>query len=209
MKSGKLITIEGIEGAGKTTCLSAIAQQLTAHGITVCQTREPGGTPLGETLREVLLSHRYAETTAQAELLLLFAARTEHIQQRIRPTLATGHWVLCDRFTDASYAYQGAGRGLSKQQIQTLTTMVQQDLQPDLTILLDLPAHIGLQRARKRSAPDRFETETLQFFERVRAGYLALAQQEPDRIALIDATQPLNQVTQAVHQAIQTVLPKR
>jgi len=156
-----------------------------------------------------LLSHRYAETTAQAELLLLFAARTEHIQQRIRPTLATGHWVLCDRFTDASYAYQGAGRGLSKQQIQTLTTMVQQDLQPDLTILLDLPAHIGLQRARKRSAPDRFETETLQFFERVRAGYLALAQQEPDRIALIDATQPLNQVTQAVHQAIQTVLPKR
>ncbi len=203
---GKFITIEGIEGAGKTTCLKTIAEQLAQRGITVMSTREPGGTPLGEALRELLLGHQQAGMSSDAELLLLFAARAEHIQQRIRPALAAGQWVLCDRFTDASYAYQGAGRGLDTTRITTLADWVQKDLKPDLTLLLDIPPEEGLQRAKQRSVPDRFEAETQAFFTRVRIGYQQLAAQEPERIALIDASQSLERVQAAIQQVIDRFL---
>jgi dTMP kinase len=199
---GKFITIEGIEGAGKTTCLDIIAKQLTQQGITVMSTREPGGTPLGEALRELLLGHQQAGMSSDAELLLLFAARAEHIQQRIRPALAEGQWVLCDRFTDASYAYQGAGRGLDITRITTLVDWVQKGLKPDLTLLLDISPEEGLQRAKQRSMPDRFEAETYAFFAKVRAGYQQLAAQEPERIVLVDASQSLQQVQAAIQQLI-------
>ncbi len=205
-KPGKFITVEGIEGAGKSTCLAVIAEQLTQHGITVDQTREPGGTLLGEALRELLLGHQQSNMAADAELLMLFAARAEHIQHRIRPALSAGDWVLSDRFTDASYAYQGAGRGLDLARIAVLADWVQQDIKPDLTLLLDIPVKEGLQRAKQRSAPDRFETETLAFFEKVRAGYLQLAKQQPERIVVIDASQPLDQVQAAIHPVINRYL---
>jgi dTMP kinase len=145
--------------------------------------------------------------TSEAELLLIFAARAQHIQQIIRPALAAGHWVLCDRFTDASYAYQGCGRGVDKQRIALLANWVQQDLTPDLTLLLDIPVEQGLQRAKQRSAPDRFEAETSDFFTQVRAEYLRLAACDPNRVTRVDATRSLSQVQQHIQQAIQRLLP--
>lgn len=201
---GKFITVEGIEGAGKSCNLEFIRKLLEAAGRPVLYTREPGGTPLGEEIRHLLLGHRHTGMAEDTELLLMFGARAEHLAQKINPALKQGQWVLCDRFTDASYAYQGGGRGIDWQRIQTLEQWVQQALRPDLTLLLDLPVDIGLARAGKRSTPDRFEREARQFFERVRAAYLKIAEREPIRVKVIDASVSLPQV----QAQIQTVLDK-
>lgn len=202
MSTGRFITVEGIEGVGKTTNLEFIHQQLLSRGLDVVRTREPGGTPLAESIRELLLAPRNEPVAELAELLLMFAARAQHIEQCIRPALQRGAWVLCDRFTDATYAYQGGGRGLDQSRIAQLETLVQGGLRPDLTILLDLPARQGMARARARSMPDRFESEAEVFFERVRDSYLQRAAAEPQRFAVIDAAPPLEQVQQAVGQAL-------
>ena len=195
---GKFITIEGGEGVGKTTNLACIEARLRAKGIDVRVTREPGGTPLGEDIRGLLLGHRHDGMASDTELLLMFAARAEHLAKVIKPALAAGLWVLCDRFTDATYAYQGGGRGIARQHIAPLEQWVQGDLRPDLTLLLDVPIAVGLQRAGDRSAPDRFEIEQSSFFERVRSAYLELASLDPERYRIIDTTQPLDVVQRAL-----------
>ena len=192
--TGKFITIEGIEGAGKSTCMSVAAAEIAGRGLHLVQTREPGGTDLGEALRELLLGHRDEGMAVDTELLLMFAARAEHLQRRIQPALHAGHWVLCDRFTDATYAYQGAGRGVPRERIAALENWVQGDLRPDLTVVMDLPVTLGMARAGKRSAPDRFEREALEFFERIRAGYLEIAAADPQRVRVIDASRSLPEV---------------
>ena len=202
MKQGVFITIEGIEGAGKSTCMQLLAEQIESHGIPLLQTREPGGTDLGEDLRELLLGHRHTGMAEDAELLLMFAARAEHIQRKILPSLHKGQWVLCDRFTDATYAYQGAGRGIANERIEALENWVQGELRPDLTIVMDLPVAQGLQRAGKRSAPDRFESEAMAFFERVRQGYLDIAQRDSQRVRVVDASRELQQVSADIRQVI-------
>lgn len=191
---GRFITVEGSEGAGKSTNINFIRNELVARGIPVVETREPGGTPLGEDIRDLLLGHRHDGMADDTELMLIFAARCEHLNQVIRPALARGQWVLCDRFTDASYAYQGGGRGIAHQRIEQLEEWVQQGLQPDLTILLDIPVREGLERTRQRKqGPDRFERQELDFFDRVRQCYLQRAQRY-SRFALVDARLPLEQV---------------
>lgn len=192
--AGRLVTIEGTEGAGKTTQLRFMAESLRQAGCPVTLTREPGGTPLGEELRGLLLGHRDDGMALTTETLLMFAARAEHLERVIHPALAAGQWVLCDRFTDATYAYQGGGRGLRVAQIAVLEHWVQGDLRPDLTVLLDLPVAVGLARAGKRGMADRFERETVDFFERVRAAYLDRARQAPERYLIVDATRPIEQV---------------
>ena len=191
---GAFITLEGIEGAGKSTCLALVGQLLQQAGRQFIETREPGGTPLGESLRRLLLDHSSAGMSSDTELLLMFAARSEHLQQKILPAMEEGKWVLCDRFTDATYAYQGGGRGIPAARIQILEEWVQKGVKPDLTLLLDLPPETGLARAGKRSAPDRFETEALSFFQRVRQAYLDLAWAEPARIRIVDASRHLPEV---------------
>lgn len=193
--AGRFITLEGVEGAGKSTALEHVRATLADKGIDLVVTREPGGTALGEELRGLLLGHKHTGMAHDAELLLMFAARAQHLHQVIEPALAAGHWVLCDRFTDATYAYQGGGRGLALERIEALETWVQGSRRPDLTLLLDLPVEIGLARAGKRSAPDRFESEHQAFFERVRQAYLAIAQAQPDRVKVIDASQVLDDVS--------------
>jgi len=200
------ITVEGIEGAGKTTCLNLIEQQVRQRGHALLVTREPGGTALGEDLRALLLGHRHEGMADDTELLLMFAARAEHLQARILPALSAGSWVLCDRFTDATYAYQGYGRGIDLGRIAILEQWVQGERRPDLTLLMDLPVEIGLERAGKRSTPDRFESEAFAFFERVRNGYLSLAKAQPDRFRIIDAAQSLQQVSDQVVSAIDAFL---
>ena len=194
MSSGRFITVEGGEGAGKTTQIAFIYDYLQRTGLTVALTREPGGTALGEELRALLLGHRHKGMALATETLLMFAARAEHLERVIRPALAAGHWVLCDRFTDASYAYQGGGRGLALEQIAILEDWVQGDLQPDLTLLFDVPVEMGLERAARRSTADRFEQEEKAFFERVRTAYLQRARQHPDRYRRVDAARPIEQV---------------
>jgi len=203
---GRFITLEGIEGAGKSTVLGFVCEYLEAAGIVVEVTREPGGTELGEQLRNLLLVRREAGMSAEAELLLMFAARAEHLARRIRPALAAGRWVVCDRFTDASYAYQGGGRGLDEAHIACLERLVQQGVEPDLTLLLDLPPEVGLARARRRSAADRFESEPTAFFERVRARYLQRAREAAERVRVIDAAQPLAQVRAEAERLLQRLL---
>ncbi len=198
MERGKFITVEGIEGVGKSTNIDFLSTLIEERGLTVIRTREPGGTPMAERIREMLLEHGEEAMTDIAELLLFFAARSLHIHNAIRPALQAGQWVVCDRFTDASRAYQGNGRGLNKETIDTLADWVQEDLQPDLTILLDAPAEIGMDRAGRRGAADRLESEETEFYARVREGYLALAKSEPERFAIIDARQPLVQVQAAI-----------
>ena len=193
-RRGRFITVEGGEGAGKSSNLAHVQSLLEAAGKTVLFTREPGGTPLGESIRELLLGHKHTGMADETELLLMFAARAEHLQRKILPALEQGVWVLCDRFTDASYAYQGAGRGIPTEKIALLERFVQGDLHPDLTLLLDLPVETGLARAGERSAPDRFESEALGFFEKVRRGYLEIAAAEPQRVKVIDAAPALEQV---------------
>lgn len=196
--AGRFITVEGSEGAGKTTQLALMRDFLERQGYPVTLTREPGGTGLGEELRSLLLAHRDDGMALTTETLLMFAARAEHLDRVIRPALAAGHWVLCDRFTDATYAYQGGGRGLPMAQIAILENWVQGDLRPDLTLLLDVPVAIGLARAGKRGAADRFEQETVEFFERVRAVYLDRAGQAPERYRIVDAAQSVEKVRAAV-----------
>lgn len=188
---GRFITIEGAEGAGKTTNIGFLETYLQSADIPYILTREPGGTPLAEEIREILLDKRDEPVDEDCELLLVFAARAQHIHQKIIPTLETGTWVLCDRFTDATYAYQGGGRGLNQEKIRFLEQQVQQGLQPDLTILLDLPVEQGLERARSRAALDRFESEQIEFFRRVRQSYLSRAASHPERFRIIDASYDL------------------
>jgi dTMP kinase len=194
MKRGKFITVEGIEGVGKSTNVEFLSTLIEENGYSVIRAREPGGTPMAERIRELLLEHNEEPMTGIAELLLFFAARSLHINNSIRPALEAGHWVVCDRFTDASRAYQGDGRGLNQEWINTLANWVEQNLKPDLTILLDAPAEVGMLRAKQRGATDRLEIEQIDFYTRVRDGYLALADAEPDRFTIIDACQSLNQI---------------
>lgn len=202
MKPGRFITIEGSEGAGKSTSLSLIQSLLEAAGYPVLVTREPGGTELGEALRELLLGHRHSGMADDTELLLMFAARAEHLHRKIEPALAEGTWVLCDRFTDATYAYQGGGRGLENERIRQLEEWVQRGRKPDLTVLMDVPVAVGLARAGQRSAPDRFESEQREFFDRVRRAYLAIAEAEPDRVKVVDASLSLGEVSAQVERLI-------
>ena len=192
--TGLFITLEGPEGAGKSTNREYLAERLREQGIDVLLTREPGGTPLAERIRELLLDPSEEPMAADAELLLVFAARAQHLQQVIRPALARGSVVLCDRFTDATYAYQGGGRGLSIERIAQLEQFVQGELRPDLTLIFDLPIEIGLARAAARGRLDRFEQEGRGFFEAVRQAYLQRAQQAPQRYRVLDAGQTLAQV---------------
>jgi len=192
--NGIFITVEGSEGAGKSTNMAFVEDYLRKAEREVVVTREPGGTPLAEHIREVLLGHSYDGMASDCELLLMFAARAEHLDKVIRPALAAGKIVLCDRFTDATYAYQGGGRGIPMDRIAILEQWVQGTLRPDLTLFLDLPVADGMKRAGQRSAPDRFEVQQLEFFDRVRAAYLELARQHPQRYRVIDASVPLEQV---------------
>jgi dTMP kinase len=204
--SGLFITLEGPEGAGKSTNREYLAQQLRGAGLDVVLTREPGGTPLAERIREVLLAPSDEPMDADAELLLMFAARAQHIAQVIRPALARGAVVLCDRFTDATYAYQGGGRGLPEARIATLEQFVQGGLQPDFTLLFDLPVEIGLARATARGRLDRFEQEGRAFFENVRAAYLARAAAHAGRYRVIDAGRRLDEVQLAIDALVPTLL---
>ena len=200
---GRFITMEGGEGAGKSTMMDRVAEWLEQSGHRVIRTREPGGTELAEKLREMLLDRNNLLLSGTAELLLMFAARAQHLDERIRPALACGDWVLCDRFTDATWAYQGGGRGLPRENIETLETLVHGDLQPDLTLLLDLPAEQGLRRASKRSQADRFEQESIEFFQRVRQAYLQRASVAPGRFSVIDASKAPEEVWAQIHSVLQ------
>lgn len=202
---GKFITLEGIEGAGKTTQLKSARAYLEATGKHVLVTREPGGTLLGEDIRTLLLTQRPQTMADDTELLLLFAARAEHIHQVIRPALATGCWVLCDRFTDATYAYQGGGRGIPAARIAILEDWVQDGLHPDLTLVFDLPIEQGLQRIRQREQTDRFEGESLTFFERVRQVYFERATRSPHRYRIIDATRSPSKVAAEIQRMLDTL----
>ena len=205
MTAGKFITLEGIEGVGKTTHLAFIADRLQQQGHTVILTREPGGTRAGEAIREILLHGKDMQIDSMAELLLMFAARAQHLQEVVRPALAKGQYILCDRFTDATYAYQGGGRGLSMADIGVLETLVQQQLQPNVTLLFDASVQTGLSRAKKRGEPDRFEAETVSFFERVRQTYLDRAREQPQRFRIIDAEQTLVAVEQQIAAILETL----
>ncbi len=202
MTTAKFITVEGIEGAGKSTNIAFIESYLASRGIEVLITREPGGTPLSEDIRSLLLQRREELMDNTAELLLIFAARAQHIKTVILPALERGQWVLCDRFTDATYAYQGAGRGLSMHSIETLENLVQGDLRPNLTIVLDIDVDAGLVRVGKRGVMDRFEAEHSQFFEAVRRCYLQRAEGNSERYRIINANLTLAEV----HAQLQTAL---
>jgi dTMP kinase len=204
---GRFITFEGGEGAGKSTQLAALRDWFAADGREAVFTREPGGTARAERIRELLLENTSESMPSICELLLMFAARATHIANVIEPALQRGAWVICDRFTDATYAYQGWGRGVDLQQIATLERLVQGELRPDLTILLDVPLELSSMRARQRNenagVTDRFEREQRAFFERVREGYLTRARNEPARVAVIDASADIASVTASIHAAIQ------
>ncbi len=206
MIRGKFITLEGGEGVGKTTNLTFIRDYLQEHNIPVVVTREPGGTVLAEKIRHLLLDKDSEIISEQAELLLIFAARAQHIKHVIEPALAQGEWVLCDRFTDATYAYQGGGRNMRISTIEWLENLVQGNLRPDLTVLLDAPVEIGIERARERGSFDRFELEKISFFEHVRRAYLLQAELHPERIKLIRANRPLIDVQSALIDVIRTLL---
>ena len=191
---GKFITIEGTEGVGKSTNMDFIGNWLTTRKIQCVSTREPGGTPLAEEIRELLLVSRDELISLNTELLLMFASRAQHIKEFIEPNLSKGVWVICDRFTDATFAYQGGGRGIPDGVIEQLEFIVQGALHPDLTFIFDIPVPQGLKRAHRRSKPDRFESEQIDFFERVRQSYLERVQINPDRYRIIDASQSITQV---------------
>lgn len=206
MRKGLFITLEGGEGAGKSTSLAFAQKWLQQAGHDVVVTREPGGTEAGERIRDVLLHSRELHISPDTELLLMFAARAEHLARIILPALASGKTVLCDRFTDASYAYQGGGRGVPDTRIAALETWVQGGLRPDLTLLFDVPVETGRQRAVNRSEPDRFEQENNEFFGRVRQRYLDRAAREPVRIRVVDARQNPEQVGQQIATILQEVV---
>lgn len=210
-RPGQFITLEGTEGGGKSTNLAFIAQWLTDQGIEVVVTREPGGTPIGEAIRSILLNPAYDEMSAETELLLMFAARNQHLQQTILPALTQGKWVVSDRFTDASYAYQGGARGMAYQRIAQLEDWVQQGFVPEMTFVFDLPIEEGMRRVAARSnltgqAIDRFEKEKADFFEKVRNAYLHRAQQAPERYQILDAAQPLSDVQSQIHARLTQML---
>ena len=202
---GKFITVEGIEGVGKTTNIDFIHRQLLAAGHDVVLTREPGGTPLGEAIRGLLLDPEYTGMDSTCELQLMFAARAEHLAKVVWPALEQGRWVLCDRFTDATYAYQGGGRGIDAGRIAQLEQWVQGDFRPDLTLLLDVPVEVGLARAGTRGELDRFEQEQVAFFERVRQCYLAMASEHAGRYRVVDASRPLQQVQAQLAELLQRI----
>jgi dTMP kinase len=207
MTPARFITLEGIEGAGKTTVADRITQSLRKRGLTVHATREPGGTKLAERIRGAVLDRGEEHISAMAETLLMFGARQIHIDNLIRPALSRGEWVLCDRFTDATHAYQGGGRGVDRSLIDRLAQAVHGDLMPDCTLLLDVPVRVGLERMQaRRGAVDRFEVESAQFFDRVRTRYLELARGAPERFRIVDATQPLDQVCEAAIAALESAL---
>jgi dTMP kinase len=193
-KRGLFLTLEGVEGVGKSTNIEFIVQYLQEQGIEYVLTREPGGTHIAESIRDLLLASNDETLDEMSELLLVFAARAQHLEKVIKPALREGKWVVCDRFTDATFAYQGAGRGLDCNTITQLESMVQNDLRPDLTIILDLDPKIGMERASQRGSLDRFEQEKQSFFKKVRQGYLDIAAAEPERCQVIDASKPLEQV---------------
>jgi dTMP kinase len=201
MRPGKFITLEGGEGAGKSLNLGFVRDYLTQRGARVAMTREPGGTQLGEKLRALLLGD--GEMQPETELLLVYAARAQHLAEVIRPALRRGDWVLCDRFSDATFAYQGGGRGLSVPAIKALEDWVVSDCRPDLTLLLDTPVAVGQARVRRRGAPDRFEAEETAFFERVRAVYLQRAAAEPGRVKRVDASLELSEVQRQIAACLQ------
>ena len=204
MTPAKFITLEGIEGAGKTTVADRLTQTLRSRGLTVHATREPGGTKVAEGIRSLVLNRGEEHISATAETLLMFGARQIHVDNLIRPSLTRGEWVLCDRFTDATHAYQGGGRGVDRALIERLAQVVHGDLQPDCTILLDVPVRVGLERMQaRRGAVDRFEIESSQFFERVRNRYLELAHAQPQRFRIVDATAKLEQVCDAAVAALE------
>ncbi|MSR00920.1 MAG: dTMP kinase [Gammaproteobacteria bacterium] len=211
MKSGRFITLEGIEGAGKSTIAAVLMHTLNKQGIKTCITREPGGTPLAERLRDLLLERGKESLSAEAETLLMFASRAVHLDNLVRPALLRGEWVICDRFTDATRAYQGAGRGVDKYFIESLAAVVHSDLQPDLTLLLDLPVELGLARARTRRVsqgevmPDRFESENLEFFSRVRNAYLEICDPSTGHYIVLDASQSQDQVAMAANRALNSL----
>lgn len=194
MDKGLFITIEGGEGVGKSTNIAFIQETLASKGIETIVTREPGGTPLAEEIREVLIKNREEKVVSETELLLMFAARAQHLHQKILPALEKGIWVISDRFTDATYAYQSGGRGVPSEKVALLENFVQGDVRPDLTLLLDAPIEVGMARAKNRGALDRFEEEQAAFFNNVRANYLARAEAEPERFKIVDATQTLEEV---------------
>lgn len=206
MKRGLFITVEGGEGVGKSSNIKFIQGLIEAQGLECIVTREPGGTPMAEEIRAVLLKKRDEPVCIETELLLMFAARAQHLQQLILPALARGAWVLSDRFTDATYAYQSGGRGVSAEKVALLETFVQGDVRPDLTLLLDAPVEIGMSRAQKRGELDRFETEKAAFFNRVRNNYLERAAAEPTRFKLVDASLPLEDVQGQIAHVVQALL---
>ena len=203
---GLFITVEGGEGVGKSTNMAYLENCLRDSGIDLLVTREPGGTALGEELRQLLLQVREQSVSATAELLLIFAARAQHLEALIEPALASGRWALCDRFTDATYAYQSGGRGIAAATVRSLEKLVQGGLRPDCTLLLDAPVDVGMARARGRGERDRFEREEMDFFERVRATYLRLAEDGEGRYRVIDASQPLEGVQQQIHKICRELL---
>lgn len=206
--NGRLISLEGGEGAGKSTLLAGLREHFARSGMDVLYTREPGGTPVGEAIRALVLDPAHRGISAEAELLLMFAARAQLVRQVLQPALASGRWVLCDRFTDASYAYQGGGRGVDVARIAELERIATSGLKPDLTLLLDIPVADGRERASQRGGADRIEAERDEFFERVRAAYRARAQAEPERFRAIDATLPAAEVLRTAVAAIDA-LPRR
>ena len=206
MAQGKFITLEGGEGVGKSTCLATVLGELQRCGIDVVATREPGGTALGESLRRVLLDAELGSISGDAELLLVFSARAEHIVRVIKPALRAGQWVISDRFTDATYAYQGGGRFIDMERIAVIEQWVQEGLQPDLTLLLDAPIEVGLRRVAQRGAPDRFEREEQIFFENVRQAYLQRACRYPQRFRIIDADADIDIVQAGVRRCIRKLL---
>lgn len=205
---GLFITFEGIEGVGKSTNIQFVAELLAAAGVDVVVTREPGGTPLAEEIRQLLLAPREEPVNELTELLMMFAARAQHLHTLILPALERGSWVLCDRFTDATYAYQGGGRGVDLERIAQLEQFVQGDIRPDHVLLLDAPVDTGLRRAGQRGQPDRFEAEAHQFFERVRDQYLARADREPARYHCIDAGGELTSVQAALSEVLRPVISR-
>ncbi len=206
MQHGMFITLEGVEGAGKSTLMSYIAEIFSEAGKEVVQTREPGGTKTGEQIRSILLDSKNVGVTDDTELLLMFAARSQHIDEIINPALSLDKVVLCDRFTDASYAYQGGGRGIESSRIQILEDWVQQGLKPNLTLLFDLDVETGLRRASNRSEADRFEQEEISFFEQIRSCYLQRAENEPERFRIIDSSQSVDNVKQQIQDILKEFL---
>lgn len=201
-KKGRFITLEGSEGSGKTTAMQYIRQLLKQRGLTVIQTREPGGTLIAEKIRTLLLDPENHNLAEDAELLLMFAARSQHINELILPALQQGKWVISDRFVDASFAYQGGARGLGFERVRQLSDWCLKDCYPDLTLLFDLPVELGMQRARKRAELDRFENQKIDFFEKVRQSYLQLAELSPERIKCLDASQDISAVQEQIAQLI-------